>query len=72
MGEASQSQVKITVVGTGGAGGNAVARMIRSGIRGAEMVALNTDVQALSQLTSARTFAIGPNTTGGMGSGREA
>ena len=69
MTEASQSQVKITVVGTGGAGGNAVARMIRSGIRGAEMVALNTDVQALSQLTSARTFAIGPNTTGGMGSG---
>ena len=69
MRDASQSHVKIAVVGTGGAGGNALARMIGGGVRGVEMLALNTDIQALSQLGSVHTFAIGPSATGGMGSG---
>lgn len=68
-GEAGQAPVRVTVVGTGGAGGNAVARMVEGGVRGARMLALNTDVQALSRLKRAHTFAIGPSTTGGMGSG---
>ena len=63
------ADVKVTVVGAGGAGGNAIARMIRSGVRGVDMLALNTDVQALGQVKGGRTFAIGPETTGGMGSG---
>ena len=50
---------RIKVVGVGGAGGNAVNRMIRSKLRGVEFVAVNTDLQALaprptSSSTSAR------------------
>ena len=68
-GEAGRAPVRVTVVGTGGAGGNAVARMVDAGVRGVRMLALNTDVQALSRLKRAHTFAIGPGATGGMGSG---
>ena len=68
-GEAGHAPVRVAVAGTGGAGGNAVARMVEGGVRGVRMLALNTDVQALSRLKRAHTFAIGPNTTGGMGSG---
>ena len=68
-GDGGQAPVRVTVVGAGGAGGNAVGRMIDGGVRGVRMLALNTDVQALSRLKRAHTFAIGPNTTGGMGSG---
>ena len=67
--DAGRAPVRVTVVGTGGAGGNAVGRMSDAGVRGVRMLALNTDVQALSRLKRAHTFAIGPNTTGGMGSG---
>ena len=67
--DAGRAPVRVAVVGAGGAGGNAVARMIDAGVRGVRMLALNTDVQALSRLKRAHTFAIGPNTTGGMGSG---
>lgn len=63
------SHIRITVVGVGGAGGNAVLRMVKSGFEGVEFLALNTDVQALAQIKKVRTFAIGPNTTGGTGSG---
>jgi cell division protein FtsZ len=69
MANPSLAPVKVTVVGAGGAGGNAIARMARSGIQGVDLLALNTDVQALSQVKSVRTFAIGPETTRGMGSG---
>ena len=61
--------VKIKVVGVGGAGGNAVFRMVESGIQNVEFIALNTDVQALRRIKRAQTLAIGPATTGGMGSG---
>ena len=67
--DAARAPVRVAVVGAGGAGGNAVARMIDAGVRGVRMLALNTDVQALSRLKRAHTFAIGPNATGGMGSG---
>ena len=69
MKNSGPEQVRVTVVGAGGAGGNAIARMIRGGVRGVDMLALNTDIQALGQIKNARTFAIGPETTGGMGSG---
>ena len=61
--------VKIKVVGVGGAGGNAVFRMVESGIRNVAFIALNTDVQALGRINRAQTLAIGPATTGGVGSG---
>ena len=59
----------IKVVGVGGAGGNAVGRMVRCGLQDVEFLALNTDVQALGQMRGIHTFAIGPNTTQGQGSG---
>ncbi len=42
-------QPRITVVGVGGAGGNAINNMIASGLAGVEFVVANTDAQALSQ-----------------------
>lgn len=63
------SHVKIKVVGVGGAGGNAVVRMLDKGLGGVAGLSLNTDVQALSRRVGIRSFAIGPETTNGMGSG---
>ncbi|MCH9009210.1 MAG: hypothetical protein IIC21_01120, partial [Chloroflexi bacterium] len=63
------SHVKIKVVGVGGAGGNAVVRMLDKGLGGVAGLSLNTDVQALSRRVGIRSFAIGPETTKGMGSG---
>ena len=67
--DANRDGVKIKVVGVGGAGGNAVFRMVESGIRNVEFIALNTDAQALGRIKRAETVTIGPATTGGMGSG---
>jgi len=66
---AAQGDVRVKVVGVGGAGGNAVARMASAGLRGVEFLAVNTDVQALRRVKRMPTYAIGPVTTGGMGSG---
>ena len=66
---AAQGDVRVKVVGVGGAGGNAVARMASAGLRGVEYLAVNTDVQALRRVKGIPTYAIGPITTGGMGSG---
>ena len=66
---AVQGDVRVKVVGVGGAGGNAVARMASAGLRGVEFLAVNTDVQALRRVKGVPTYAIGPVTTGGMGSG---
>lgn len=61
--------VCIKVFGVGGAGGNAVLRMSKEGNKDLEYVAINTDAQALGNFPSLHTIAIGPNLTGGMGSG---
>ena len=63
------SSIRVKVVGVGGAGGNALVRMLNGGLRGAEVIALNTDVQALRMLNGIHSFAIGPNATKGLGSG---
>ena len=62
-------QVRVKVVGVGGAGCNAVVRMAEGGTSGLDLLAVNTDMQALRAIDSAATFAIGPTVTGGMGSG---
>ena len=62
-------QVRIKVVGVGGAGGNAVLRMAASRIDGVEFLVVNTDAQALKRIKSVPTLAIGPGTTKGMGAG---
>jgi len=69
MNNTDPSQVRIKVVGVGGAGGNALSRMTRRKDLGLEFLAINTDVQALSRIRDMPTFAIGPAATRGMGSG---
>ena len=60
---------RITVVGVGGAGGNAVNNMIRSNLVGCEFVACNTDAQALQQSTASRKIQLGIGVTRGLGAG---
>ncbi len=60
---------KIKVVGVGGAGGNAVNRMISEGIRGVEFIAINTDVQALHHNKADIKLHIGQTVTRGLGAG---
>ena len=62
-------RAKIKVIGVGGAGGNAVKRMIEAGITGIEFYAVNTDQQALLSCRGASQIPIGINTTEGLGSG---
>jgi len=69
MADTRSTGISIKVVGVGGAGGNALQRMARSGTEGVDLLALNTDVQALRRLKKVHSFAIGPETTGGVGSG---
>ncbi|MBW7927754.1 MAG: cell division protein FtsZ, partial [Fimbriimonadaceae bacterium] len=59
----------IKVVGVGGGGSNAVNRMVDSGIRGVEFIAMNTDIQALDQSRAAKKVQIGVNLTRGLGTG---
>jgi cell division protein FtsZ len=59
----------IKVVGVGGGGGNAVNAMVRSGTRGVEFVAINTDRQALRESVAGRRIQIGSAMTEGLGSG---
>ena len=60
---------KITVIGVGGAGGNAVNNMIESNLEGVEFVVANTDGQALSNSTATRKIQLGINITRGLGAG---
>ena len=60
----------IKVAGVGGGGGNAVMRMIDTGVGGVEFLAINTDAQALSRFGGiARTLNIGKEVTRGLGAG---
>ncbi len=59
----------IKVVGVGGGGNNAVDRMIRSGLRGVEFVAINTDLQALGRSEATLKIQIGSALTRGLGAG---
>jgi cell division protein FtsZ len=67
--EDRQPPAKIKVVGIGGAGGNAVNRMIQAKIGGVEFIAANTDVQALRNSTAAIKLQIGAKLTNGLGCG---
>ena len=60
---------RITVFGVGGAGGNAVNRMIGAGLRGVDFIVANTDMQALHQSLAPTRIQIGKTTTRGLGSG---
>jgi cell division protein FtsZ len=60
---------RITVVGVGGAGGNAVNNMIQYGLEGVEFVAANTDAQALSMSAAGCRVQMGVSITEGLGAG---
>ncbi|HET9951911.1 MAG TPA: cell division protein FtsZ [Candidatus Eisenbacteria bacterium] len=59
----------IKVIGVGGAGGNAVNRMIESGLKGVEFLAANTDAQVLNQSRCPKKLQLGAAITRGLGSG---
>jgi cell division protein FtsZ len=59
----------IRVVGMGGAGSNAVARMIQGKVGGVEFIAVNTDIQALYHNPAQKKITIGRGTTRGLGAG---
>ncbi|MGH6771606.1 MAG: cell division protein FtsZ [Xanthobacteraceae bacterium] len=62
---------RITVFGTGGAGGNAVNNMITSGLQGCEFVVANTDAQALTTSKADRIIQMGVQVTEGLGAGSQ-
>ena len=65
----SEQKAKLKVVGVGGAGGNAVTRMITSGMNGVDFIAINTDAQDLDNNPSEQKIQIGKNLTKGLGAG---
>ena len=60
---------RITVIGVGGAGGNAIANMITAGIEGVDFVVANTDAQALNNSISDHRIQLGSDITQGLGAG---
>ncbi|MBI2251247.1 MAG: cell division protein FtsZ [Armatimonadetes bacterium] len=61
----------IKVIGVGGAGCNAVSRMVQVGLKGVEFIAINTDAQALFLCDSDSRIHIGGNVTKGLGAGSD-
>lgn len=59
----------IKVIGVGGGGSNAVNRMIETGIKGVEFIAMNTDIQVLDLSTATRKVQLGTSLTRGLGAG---
>ena len=59
----------IKVVGVGGAGGNAIDRMMQCKLKGIEMIAVNTDAQDLKKIHAHQKLRIGAESTGGLGAG---
>ncbi len=60
---------RITVIGVGGAGGNAVNNMIAMGLQGVDFAVANTDAQALAQSQAERRIQLGASITEGLGAG---
>ncbi|HTG39861.1 cell division protein FtsZ [Sphingomonas sp.] len=60
---------RITVIGVGGAGGNAIANMIHAEVQGVEFVVANTDAQALKQSVASQRIQLGAKITQGLGAG---
>lgn len=69
LGLASEGQAIMKVVGIGGAGGNAVNRMIGAGLSGVEFISVNTDAQALDVCRAEQKVQIGTGLTKGLGAG---
>ena len=67
--EVAELRPRISVLGVGGAGGNAVNNMIASRLEGVDFIVANTDAQALSQSKAERRIQIGARVTEGLGAG---
>jgi cell division protein FtsZ len=65
----SEIKPRITVIGVGGAGGNAVNNMISASLEGVEFIVANTDAQALGQSLADRRVQLGITITQGLGAG---
>ena len=68
--EFSTQKARIKVLGVGGAGGNAINRMITSGMEGVEFIAINTDAQDLDSNPAETKIQIGKDLTKGLGAGK--
>ena len=64
-----KTPARILVIGVGGAGNNAVNRMIDENVEGVELIAINTDKQILSQNRATTKIQIGEKLTKGLGAG---
>jgi cell division protein FtsZ len=69
--ENKELRPRITVLGVGGAGGNAVNNMVASRLEGVDFVVANTDAQALAQSKAERKIQLGATTTEGLGAGAQ-
>lgn len=69
MGLETDQLAKIKVIGVGGAGNNAVNRMIESGIKGVEFIVANTDLQVLNNSKAPVKIQLGIELTNGLGAG---
>jgi len=67
--EDQQSFATIKVIGCGGAGNNAINRMVDAGLKGVDFIAVNTDRQALAMSKAGTTIQIGEKLTKGLGAG---
>ena len=67
--EVDELTPRIAVVGVGGAGGNAIANMMRAGVQGVDFLVANTDAQALKQSGAPQRIQLGAKVTQGLGAG---
>ena len=69
--EIEKLRPRISLIGVGGGGGNALKTMVEEGLDGVELFAVNTDVQDLENLTGVTSIPIGSHATQGMGAGAD-
>ncbi len=69
--EERSTGARIKVIGVGGGGGNAVARMVQAGLSGVEFIVANTDAQALKNSPAPLKIQIGSKLTKGLGAGAD-
>ena len=67
--EVDELRPRISVIGVGGAGGNAIANMIASQVQGVDFIVANTDAQALNTSSAERRIQLGLKITQGLGAG---
>ena len=67
--EVDELRPRISVIGVGGAGGNAIANMMRADVQGVDFVVANTDAQSLNNSAADRRIQLGLKITQGLGAG---